>query len=292
MKLLIFLVLISAAFAACKTPYKATDRPTSTDSTAAKTDSASMPLKTDLPKVSPVTDSASIPAKTDSIKVSPVTDPTSIPAKTDSTKVSSVIDSTSMPAKTDSLKVSPVTDPTSIPAKTDSTKVSPVTDSVKIAAPDKTATTGVTVSAETQAAFTKQYPGATNVEWSNYDSLAAVPIDLRMAGWKRMDAEDHLVKFDFENENYYAWYDSEGNWVGSAYKMSDPSKLPAAVNATVKNAIKTKYTGYSVTNVNREFQKNKKAYEVELTKGGSTVKMLVNSDGKIIKLFKYVKEIK
>jgi uncharacterized membrane protein YkoI len=113
-----------------------------------------------------------------------------------------------------------------------------------------------------------------------------------MAGWKRMNAKDYyLVKFDLESENYYAWYDSEGNWVGSAYKMNDPSKLPAPVNATVKNAIKTKYPGYSVTNVNREFQKDKKAYEVELKKGDSTVRMLVNSDGKIIKLFKYVKEV-
>lgn len=142
----------------------------------------------------------------------------------------------------------------------------------------------------TQTAFTKQYPAATNVEWTSYDSLAAVPIDLRMAGWKKMNSEDHLVKFDMKDENYYAWYDSDGKWVGSAYTMKDPTKLPAAVNAAVKNAVKTKYAGYSVSNVNREFQKGKSAYEIELKKDESKVRMLVNADGKITQVFKYVKD--
>ena len=106
--------------------------------------------------------------------------------------------------------------------------------SVALAVP---AVVAVSVPAGTQTAFTTQYPGATNAVWASYDSLAAVPIDLRMAGWKSMDAEDRMVKFDLENENYYAWYDSDGNWVGSAYKMEDFTKLPAAVNAAVKNAV-------------------------------------------------------
>jgi uncharacterized membrane protein YkoI len=282
MKLKLYFVLaIFSAFAACKTTYKATDRPTAlTDSTSSVTDSASTLSKIDSIRMPIPPDSTSITAKPDSIRM---------PAKPDSTRMPTPPDSTT--AKPDSTKISPVADSTSMPAKADSTKISRVTDSTKISPPDKTPSTGVSVSAETRAAFTKQYPGATNDVWTNYDSLAAVPIDLRMAGWKRMDAEDHLVKFDLENENYYAWYDSDGNWVGSAYTMKDPSKLPAAVNAAVKNAVKTKYAGYSITNVNREFQKDKKAYEIELKKDNSTVKMLVNADGKIIKVFKYVKEI-
>ena len=105
-----------------------------------------------------------------------------------------------------------------------------------------------------------------------------------------MDADDYLVKFDLDNENYYAWYDSDGTWVGSAYTMKDFTKLPAAVNTAVKNAIKTRYKDYNITNVNREFQKNKKTYEVELQNADSKVKMLVNSDGKITQVFKYVKD--
>jgi len=177
-----------------------------------------------------------------------------------------------------------------MPSKIDSIQMPAKTDSTKMPSADRTSPTSVSVPAGTQTAFTKQYPGATNVIWTSYDSLAAVPIDLRMAGWKSMDAEDHMVKFDLENENYYAWYDSDGNWVGSAYTMKDPTKLPAAVNAAVKNAVKTKYAGYSITNVNREFQKDKEAYEIELKKDAGKVKMLVNADGKITQVFKYVKE--
>jgi len=109
-----------------------------------------------------------------------------------------------------------------------------------------------------------------------------------MADWEKMDKEDYMVTFDMDNEKYYAWYDSEGKWIGSAYKMDDISKLPAPVSTAIKNAIKTKYTGYTVSNVNREFQKDKKTYEVELVKEESKVKMLVNSTGKITQVFKYV----
>ena len=261
MKLKIFFVLtILSAFVACKTTYKATDKPLSmTDSGASTTDSMSSSIN----------------------RVPITTDSTTLPSKIDSVRIPSTTDSTTLPSKIDSI---------GIPSTTDSTRVPSAADSTKMPSPDITSSTSVSVPAGAQTAFTTQYAGATNVVWANYDSLAAVPIDLRMTGWKRMDAEDLLVKFDLENENYYAWYDSDGNWVGSAYTMKDPAKLPAAVDAAVKNAVKTKYTGYSITNVNREFQKNKKAYEIELKKDDSTVRMLVNSDGKIIKVLKYVKK--
>lgn len=306
MKLKIFFVLtILCAFAACKTTYKATDRPTSiTDSTSSTTDSMSssikrMPITTDSTRIPSKIDSIKVPSATDSTKMPSITDSTKVSSKTDSIRIPSITDSTKVSVKTDSIKMQSPTDSTKVSAKTDSlkmpsatdsTKVSLTTDSTKMPSPDKTSSTSVSVPAGTQTAFTTQYPGATNVVWAKHDSLAAVPIDLRMAGWKRMDAEDFLVKFDLNNENYYAWYDSDGNWVGSAYTMKDPAKLPAAVSAAVKNAVKTKYPGYSITNVNREFQKNKKAYEIELKKDDNTVRMLVNSDGKIIKVLKYVKK--
>lgn len=141
--------------------------------------------------------------------------------------------------------------------------------------------TGTTVSvpAGTQTAFTTQYPIATNVVWASYDSLAVVPIDWELAGWTDMDADDYLVRFDMDNENYYAWYDSDGNWIGSAYVLKDHAQLPAAVNTTVTN----KYSGYSITAINREFQKDKIAYEIEMKKDDSKVKLLVDADGNIIK---------
>ena len=264
MKPVTFITMVAiAALASCKPTYKATDRPKpATDAVSSTADSMSSSTN----KIPPAPDSTSVPSKIDSTKVLPATDSTSIPAKTDSTSISSKIDSTKIPS-------------TNKKESTSGAVAVPVAAAVAVSVP-----------AGTQTAFTAQYPGAENVVWANYDSLAAVPIDLRMAGWKKMDAEDHLVKFDMKDENYYAWYDSDGKWVGSAYTMKDLTKLPAPVNAAVKNAVKTKYAGYSITNVNKEFQKGKTAYEIELKKEDSKVKMLVNADGKITQVFKYVKE--
>lgn len=147
-------------------------------------------------------------------------------------------------------------------------------------ATDTSATgTTVVVPAVAQTSFSSQYPGATNVVWTNYDSQVIVPIDWEMAGWTTLDAEDYLVRFDLDNENYYAWYDSDGNWVGSAFVMKDFTQLPAPVNTVVTS----KYSGYNITSVNREFQKDKVAYEIELKKEDSKVKLLVDADGNIIK---------
>jgi uncharacterized membrane protein YkoI len=142
-----------------------------------------------------------------------------------------------------------------------------------------TSGTTVTVPATTQTTFTTQYPNATNVVWSNYDMQTAVPIDWEMAGWTTLDNDDYLVRFDMDNENYYAWYDSNGNWVGSAFVMKDYSNLPAPITTAVNN----KYAGYTITSVNREFHKDRAAYEIEMKKDDQKVKLLVDTDGNIVK---------
>lgn len=143
---------------------------------------------------------------------------------------------------------------------------------------DTTGTT-ITVTPATQTAFTTQYPTATNVVWTQYDVASTAPIDWEMAGWTMLDNNDYLVRFDMDNENYYAWYDSDGNWIGSAYVMEDPTQLPPAVTTAVNN----KYSGYTIDNVNREFQKDRIAYEIEMKKEDSKVKLLVDADGNILK---------
>jgi hypothetical protein len=262
-----FQVLITAAvvlaMAACKTPYKATDRPTATtDSTASVTDTTSAMNK--------------MPVSTDSTNMSTIdTTNKSLP---DSAKVSSPIDTAQAKPVIDSVKATP---------QPDSTKVQPATDSVKATPAIDSTAKSMEAPAAVEAVFTKQYPGATNVVWSAYDSLAAVPIDMRLTGWKKLNDEDYLVKFDLKDEPYYAWYDSKGKWIGSASPLEDITKLPAAVTTAVNNAIKTRYAGYKVSQVNREFQTGKKSYEVELTKDDGKVKMLVTSAGKISQIFKY-----
>ena len=145
--------------------------------------------------------------------------------------------------------------------------------------PSGTTVKTITVTPVTQTAFSTQYPNATNVIWTNYDAAVVAPIDWEMAGWNTLDPNDYLVRFDMDSENYYAWYDSDGNWIGSAYVMKDPTQLPPAVSTAVNN----KYAGYTIDKVNREFQKDRMAYEIELKKDDSKVKLLVDNDGNILK---------
>ena len=276
------------AMSACKTPYKATDRPTTTtDSTASATDTTSssmnkMPVSTDSTNVSrmdstnkSLPDSAKVSSAPDSVQAKPVTD--SAKVTPDTTQMRSTADTAN--------KMQPATD--------SANKMQTATDSAKATTTIDSTAKSTEAPAAVEAVFTKQYPGATNVVWSSYDSLAAIPIDMRLTGWKKMDAEDYMVTFDFKDQNYYAWYDNNGKWVGSAHAMEDFTKLPAAVNTAVKNAIKTRYSEYNITKVNREFKTgNKSAYEVELTKDDNKVKMLVNADGKITQIFKYAADKK
>jgi uncharacterized membrane protein YkoI len=142
------------------------------------------------------------------------------------------------------------------------------TDTSVVVAPDGTVT-----------AFNTQYPNATNAVWTRYDA-AVVPIDWELAGWNTLDNNDYLVRFDMDNENYYAWYDDTGEWVGTAYVIRDVKTLPEAVT----KAVNTKYPTHTISTVNREFQKDRMLYEVE-TKGsdGTKMKLLVDANGTIVK---------
>lgn len=154
------------------------------------------------------------------------------------------------------------------------------TDSASVSTTGTTSTTvTVNVPEGTRTAFTTQYPTATNAVWINYDTQAELPIDWELTGWPALDADDYVVTFDMDNEKYYAWYDNAGTWVGSAYVMKDATQLPEAVSKVINE----KYAGYAVKSVTREFQKDKMAYEVELTKTDGKAKVLIDPNGTVIK---------
>jgi hypothetical protein len=130
-----------------------------------------------------------------------------------------------------------------------------------------------------QTVFVAQYPNAANVVWSAYD-VAVVPIDWEMTGWSALDANDHLVMFDMDGDRYYAWYDSDGTWIGSTYAISDFAKLPSAV----QSVLNSKYNGYTIQKVHQESWKDRMAYEIKLKKtDDDKVKLLIDKDGNIIK---------
>jgi hypothetical protein len=127
--------------------------------------------------------------------------------------------------------------------------------------------------------FTSQYPTATNVIWAPYEQVAA-PIDWEMTGWTTMDAGDYVVQFEMDGQKYVAWYDASGDWIGSAVPVSDHGTLPAAV----RDMLSTKYSGYAIDKVQKEFEKSRTLYEIKLKKtDDDKIKLLVDEQGNVIK---------
>ena len=138
---------------------------------------------------------------------------------------------------------------------------------------------GVVISTDATRAFELQYPSATNVVWSSYDPNVVVLNDWDLAGWTVIDADDYVVQFDMDNEKYYAWYDTNGEWIGSAIVVSDYTTLPNMV----RDAINAKYPGYSISSVNKEFHKDRIAYEVVLKDGDTKQVALIDLNGVVLK---------
>lgn len=138
---------------------------------------------------------------------------------------------------------------------------------------------GVYVPDMARASFMAEYPTATNIIWANYDGQVALPIDWEFSEWPAMDATDYVVKFDMNGDTYYGWYDSDGTWIGTAYVVADHASLPAAVT----NTLNTQFSGYTISSVNKEFRKDRVAYEIEMKNDTGKTKLLVDGNGTIIR---------
>lgn len=136
----------------------------------------------------------------------------------------------------------------------------------------------VNVPAGIRTDFIVAYPDAENIVWNRYDATL-VPIDWELSGWSVLDADDYVVSFNMGEDTYHAWYDSNGNLVGTAYAITDYSRLPYAVSSLVRD----RYRDYAIESVQREMYKNQTAYEVKLKKGDSKIKLLVDGSGTVLR---------
>lgn len=135
----------------------------------------------------------------------------------------------------------------------------------------------VNVPTNIRSGFAIAYPDASNIIWNNYD-VNTVPIDWDLAGWAAY-TPTYVATFNMGNDTYYAWYDSNGNLIGTATAVTDYSKLPYVVN----NMIHDKYPGYTIDKIQREMKNSQTAYEIKLSNGDQKVKLLVDSNGTILK---------
>ena len=134
----------------------------------------------------------------------------------------------------------------------------------------------IVVPDQTRATFQTKYPNVSDPSWSRYEPMDN--IDWEWSGWPRLDTSDYMVRFNVDGNDYWEWYD-DGTWIGTVTTMKAYAGLPAAVNKTIQSD----YPGYSIVSVDKEIDKNRTAYEVELMKGEDKVKTLIAENGNILK---------
>ena len=129
-----------------------------------------------------------------------------------------------------------------------------------------------------RTSFESRYPQASSVKWSRYEPTTYDEADWQSDWWKNMDTSDYQVQFNWEGMDYTAWYDN-GEWIGSSARMTDNAKLPKAVN----DAIHSRYSDYTIKEVDKENDKNKTVYEVDLEKGNDKLKLHFDENGNVVK---------
>lgn len=130
-----------------------------------------------------------------------------------------------------------------------------------------------------RTSFAAKYPQAANVTWNYHEPTVISPIDWEWSGWPQIGEDDYYASFNTNNEDYWVWYDQDGNWIGTISEVSDHKSLPSAVNNTIRN----EFGGYTIESVDKENDKNRVAYEVDLVKGEDKVTALIAENGKVMK---------
>ena len=125
--------------------------------------------------------------------------------------------------------------------------------------------------------FSEKYPTVQNATWSRYQPNDY--IDWEWTGWPAMDTADYSVNFRDNNADSWAWYDSDNNWIGTVTTVTDYQGLPEAVNKVIQKD----FNGYTITGVDKEYDKKRTAYEIDLTKGSDKAKVLIAESGTVLK---------
>jgi hypothetical protein len=129
-----------------------------------------------------------------------------------------------------------------------------------------------------RSSFAIAYPDATNVAWNAYD-INNVPIDWELAGWNTLSSDAYAVTFNMGSDQYYGWYDANGNLIGTSTVVTDYTKVPYVVT----NMVHDKYSGYNIDWVGSEIVGSKTNYEMRLSQGDKKIKLLVDSNGNVLK---------
>jgi len=109
-------------------------------------------------------------------------------------------------------------------------------------------------------AFNKKFPEAKSVHWD------------------KENATEWEAEFKMNGKNYSANFGTDGSWKETEYEISE-TELPKAV----KNTLNSTFKGYDVEGAEVTETPNMKAYEVEIEKGKTTMEVVIDENGKVLK---------
>ena len=151
--------------------------------------------------------------------------------------------------------------------------VAPVTSVAKMAATEGRSVeiTDRDVPDSVTITFKKKYSTAQKVVWMKYEPVESDELS--------MDDSYYYVRFNSDGADYTTWYNNRGEWVKTSTRITNTTGLPDAVN----NTITSQYPGYEIVEIEKENDKNRDTYEVELRKGDEKVKLKLLPNGEIFK---------
>jgi hypothetical protein len=108
--------------------------------------------------------------------------------------------------------------------------------------------------------FTKKYPSAQSVKWASEE------------------ANEWEAEFTVNGKEMSASFDDKGAWMETEVEITE-KELPAAV----ANTLKKEFSGYKPGEMSTIEDPKMKGYEIELKKGETTLSVVFDNSGKVIK---------
>lgn len=116
------------------------------------------------------------------------------------------------------------------------------------------------VPAVVKTAFSKKFPAAKNVKWTNESKTE----------WE--------AEFTLKDKEMSASFDPKGNW-----KETETNLRVTNLSATVLKTLHSKFRGYTVKSVAYTVNPKYKAYEIDIAKGESKLEVTIDKTGKLLK---------
>lgn len=160
-----------------------------------------------------------------------------------------------------------------------SSNTTSTTDTSRVTTPADNTVVSVQAPSPALTSFDTRYKGATNVTWRKYSRPTSTTTIDEWDYNMDLDTSYYQVNYNWNDLDYMAWYNPQGEWVKSYSKMENNSGLPDAIN----NVINKKFNGYKITEIEIEDRKKGMSYEVDLESGTNKKKVVFSPTGAILK---------